>query len=139
MDIDEMQERFNEMRRKKWRKKGTTNRVSISGFVEQDDGKCFILVACDRTVIFIDPLDLKRPDGDDPYIEEVRPYADWPIDAKVYFWDENSPCKVRGFFAGVSDSGKPMRWRNGQASWTMGGRRGERETWDHAELAEDGE
>ncbi len=67
------------------------------------------------------------------YIEEVSPYADWPMDAKIRVWDDCHLTKKKAHFAGIDERGDPLTWVGGATSWT--------ETvtisWDHAELAED--
>ena len=65
-------------------------------------------------------------------IEEISPYSDWPIDAKVYVWNI-AELKFNRHFAGVSSEGKPTVWINGLTSFTSL----RKDTWDHIELADD--
>ena len=71
-------------------------------------------------------------DSSSPYIEEISPYADWPIDAKIWVWDTGSE-KMKRHFAGVSNNGKPKAWNDGYTSWTTN----TWSSWDYAELTED--
>jgi hypothetical protein len=48
---------------------------------------------------------------------EVSPYEDFKIDDKVLVWDEGG-LKHRRYFAGVSISGKPMAFVDGNTSWS---------------------
>ena len=49
---------------------------------------------------------------------EVSPYEDIPIDAKVLVRSGGLGNWHRRYFAGVSDSGKPMAWVEGTTSWS---------------------
>ena len=142
MTIDELQQKFNEMRGKKWRVAGRNERVEICGFRVDRSGRGLITVQIETApyAVYIDADSLSTVAGvgQVPFIEEVSPYADWPMDAKAWFWDEWRP-KWPAHFAGVSEDGKPMSWANGCTSWSLGFNRLAQREWDHAELAEDGE
>ena len=49
---------------------------------------------------------------------EVNPYEGIPIDAKVLVRGSGLETWHRRYFAGVSDSGKPMAWVEGTTSWS---------------------
>lgn len=134
MTIDELQERFNELRKKKWRTVYAKTPAEITGFYQCQQGDR-IVVAGGGGVWSIAPDTLSRCDFGESasYIEAVTPYADWPIDAKVLVWGEGDSEKQKRHFAGVCDDGKPLAWDSGQTSWTS-----DRSfVWDYAELAED--
>ena len=139
MNIDELQQKFNEMRRKKWRLAGRSERVEICGFRVGISGMGLISVQIETApyTVYIDADSLSTVAGvgPSPFIEEVSPYADWPVDAKVYVWDEGGP-KLKRHFAGVDDDGYPLTYVVGKTKWSSGG---EVIRWDYAELAEDGE
>ena len=133
MTIEELQERFNELRRKKWRTVSGHVNAEFIGFIFGSAYPFFIQLetgevhTVDLNLFFY--TDLSRP-----YLEEVSPYADWPIDARAYFWDGGLPAhKYKGHFAGLNDTGKPMMFAHGMTSFTkMGGTI----TFTYAELAE---
>ena len=52
---------------------------------------------------------------------EVVPFEEFSIDDKVLVWEDNILGKFRGYFAGVSDEGKPTIFRNGSDSWSNQG------------------
>ena len=136
MNIDELQQKFNEMRRKKWWTVDGAQPVEIVGFyLRHGVPMIFASIPSNNYMLYLKSLSLCA--GCPPLIEEVRPYADWPMDAKARFWNE-CDSKVRGHFAGVSEDGKPMSWANGCTSWSLGFNRLAQREWDHAELAEDG-
>ena len=141
MNIDELQQKFNEMRGKKWRLSVTKVPVSITGFWINDDGNGFIIISFGNMRIWLNAntLSTDGPLANRPFIEEVSPYADWPIDAKAYFWDEGASVRYKRHFAGVNADGRPMSWCGGCTSWTVADSDPEPFSWDHAELAEDGE
>jgi len=138
MTIDELQERFNELRGKKWRAIAGKYPVTFTGFDAGGYGpQIFIEIeqpSC-SSLLGIDPLTLSKRFHSRPLIEEISPYADWPIDARAYFWDGGLPAhKYKGHFAGLNDTGKPMMFAHGMTSFTkMGGTI----TFAYAELAED--
>lgn len=145
MNIDELQQKFNEMRGKKWRTTNGHFPAEISGFYKDKNGDSMIAVLftdeegdINEMFLFTDMLPPWLETGKPAFIEEVTPYADWPMDAKARFW---GGCHIAelGHFAGISDSGKPMAWEDGKTSWTAEGMAYAKEEWDHAELAEDGE
>ena len=133
MTIDELQERFNELRKKKWRTVYAKTPAEITGFYQCQQGDR-IVVAGGGGVWSIAPDTLSRCDFGESasYIEEVSPYADWPIDAKIWVWDEGY-TKAKRHFAGITPEGYPKAWNDGYASWTTN----TWSSWDHAELAED--
>ena len=136
MNIDELQQKFNEMRGKKWWTVDGAQPVEIVGFyLRHGVPMIFASIPSNNYMLYLKSLSLCA--GCPPLIEEVRPYADWPMDAKIRVWDEKEQRKVRGHFAGVSPTGKPMRWEGGKTSWTAEG--DYTEEYQHAELAEDGE
>ena len=137
MNIDELQQKFNERRKKKWWTVGGKESVEIAGFIRYGDDDCRIVVAYHRSGIFIDAETMRTYAGCEPFIEEVNPYADWPMDAEAWFWDGHRSNARRGHFAGVNPDGKPMCWEGGKTSWAVEG--DYTETYRHAELAEDGE
>jgi hypothetical protein len=134
MTIDELQERFDELRKKKWRTVYAKTPAEITGFYQCQQGDR-IVVAGGGGVWSIAPDTLSRCDFGESasYIEAVSPYADWPIDAKILVADSDKGPKQKRYFAGVSTNGKPMGWISGGTSWS------ESHTyeWDYAELAED--
>ena len=134
MTIDELQERFDELRKKKWRTVYAKTPAEITGFYQCQQGDR-IVVAGGGGVWSIAPDTLSRCDFGESasYIEAVSPYADWPIDAKILVADSDKGPKRKRYFAGVSTNGKPMGWICGGTSWS------ESHTyeWDYAELAED--
>ncbi len=138
MTIDELQQKFNEMHQKKWRTKGSHTAATIAGFWMNADGVGYIPVIYANQQILLN-ADTLLPCGitdDLPFIEEVGPYANWQIDAKIWVSDEDRDWRLKGHFAGIDDEGNPTIWQDGQTSWTSSG---VRDSWDHAELAEDGE
>ena len=138
MTIDELQKRFNELRGKKWRAIAGKYPVTFTGFDAGGYGpQIFIEIeqpSCSQ-LLGLDPLTLCERFHSRPLIEEISPYADWPIDARAYFWDGGLPAhKYKGHFAGLNDTGKPMMFAHGMTSFTkMGGTI----TFAYAELAED--
>ena len=140
MNIDELQQKFNEMRRKKWRTTGSHTAATIAGFRMNTDGVGYIAIIYANQHIYLN-ADTLLPCGitdDIPFIEEVSPYADWPIDAKILVWDEGETTRHKRHFAGVSKDCKPMSWVSGGTSWSNELNRPP-VIWDHAELAEDWE
>ena len=132
MTIDELQERFNELRGKKWRTVSGHVKAEFIGFIFGSAYPFFIQLETGE----VHTVDLNLffyNDSSHPYIEEDTPYADWPIDAKIWVWDTGSEKKKR-HFAGVADNGKPKAFLNGYSSWSAPLQTNE---WDHAELAED--
>ena len=140
MTIDELQKRFNELRGKKWRAIAGKYPVTFTGFDAGGYGpQIFIEIeqpSC-SSLLGIDPLTLSERFHSRPLIEEISPYADWPIDAKAYFWDEGASVRYKRHFAGVNAEGRPMSWCGGGTSWTVADSDPEPFSWDHAELAED--
>ena len=134
MTIDELKERFNELRAKKWRTVCTKTPAEVTGFYKYAGGD-YIVVTSDDDLWSVQPDTLFRYSLGErtPYIEEVSPYADWTIDAKVLVWGEGDSEKQKRHFAGVCDDGKPLAWDSGQTSWTSY----RSFVWDYAELAED--
>ena len=134
MTIDELQERFNELRAKKWRTVCTKTPAEVTGFYKYAVGD-YIVVTSDDDLWSVQPDTLFRYSLGErtPYIEEVSPYADWPIDAKILVWDEGK-TKGKRHFAGIADNGKPKAFLNGYSSWSAPLQTNE---WDYAELAED--
>ena len=139
MNIDELQQKFNEMRRKKWRLAGRSERVEICGFRVGISGMGLISVQIETApyTVYIDADSLSTVAGvgPSPFIEEVSPYADWPVDAKIRVWNLPDGEKETRHFAGVGKDGHPRAWVNGDTSHTSG----ISISWRHAELAEDGE
>ena len=136
MTIDELQERFDELRKKKWRTVYAKTPAEITGFYQCQQGDR-IVVAGGGGVWSIAPDTLSRCDFGESasYIEAVSPYADWPIDAKVLVWYDGSVTKSKRFFAGVNERGRPLTWIDGATSWSTTA--GYKTSWDYAELAED--
>ena len=131
MIIDELQERFNELRGKKWRTVHLHKHAEFVGFLYNPvDPR--VMVNIDHQIVWL-LLDLSGPNNPGfPIIEEVSPYADWPIDAKIWVWDQADE-KAKRHFAGIADNGKPNAFLNGYTSWTTS----KTNEWDHAELADD--
>ena len=132
MTIDELQERFNELRGKKWRTVSGHVNAEFVGFIFGSAYPFFI----QRETGEVHTVDLNLffyTDSSSPYIEEISPYADWPIDAKIWVWDTGSE-KMKRHFAGIADNGKPKAFLNGYSSWSAPLQTNE---WDYAELAED--
>ena len=136
MDIDELQQKFNEMRKKKWRMVDGRQPVEITGFFIDSSNRPVIVGGTEYSVFNVNPETLYCIYSGVLVIEEVRPYHDWPIDAKAWFWDEGSSKKHKGYFAGVHVDGRPTSWYGGRTSWTASNQFGF-VVWDHAELAED--
>ena len=136
MTIDELQERFNELRGKKWRTIAGKYPVTFTGFDVGGYGQqIFIEIeqpSCSK-LLGLDPLTLCERFHSRPLIEEDTPYADWPIDAKIWVWDTGSE-KMKRHFAGIADNGKPKAFLNGYSSWSAPLQTNE---WDYAELAEE--
>jgi hypothetical protein len=63
---------------------------------------------------------------------EVSPYADFKIDDKVFVWDEKE-YKVKRHFAGISELGEPLTWRDGLTSFTTN----EKTAWNNCEKYND--
>ena len=61
MNIDELQQKFNEMRKKKWWTVGGKEPVEIAGFIRYGDDDCRIVVAYHRSGIFIDAETMRMP------------------------------------------------------------------------------
>ena len=135
MNIDELQQKFNEMRKKKWWTVGDKESVEIAGFIRYGDDDCRIVVAYHRSGIFIDAETMRTYAGCEPFIEEANPYVDWPMDAKIRVWNLPDGVKEARHFAGENDDGLPLAWVNCCTSHTTG----ITAVWSHAELAEDGE
>ena len=135
MNIDELQQKFNEMRGKKWRTVEGHIPATISGLWITLQGDCCIAIIYGRTSLWLhaDTLLPIGGDADDPYIEEASPYADWPMDAKIRVWNLPDGEKETRHFAGVGKDGHPRAWVNGDTSHTSG----ISISWRHAELAED--
>ena len=131
MNIDELQKRFNELRGKKWRTVSGHVKAEFIGFIL---GSSYpFSIQLENGKVHAINLDLfSFTDSLSPYIEEVTPYADWPIDAKIWVWNGNE-SKRKGYFAGISHNGKVMAWVGGSTSWSECNKC----EWDHAELAED--
>ena len=131
MTIDELQERFNELRKKKWRTVSGHVKAEFTGF--RFDAVYPFFIQLETGEVHTINLNLFFfTDSSRPYIEEVSPYANWPIDAKVWVWGDNKNKRKR-YFAGIHEDGRPMAWIGGATSWsdpTVF-------VWDHAELAED--
>lgn len=51
-------------------------------------------------------------------IRELTPFDNLPIDTKVFVWDRERKDGMRGYFAGISEHGKPMVWSFGRTSWS---------------------
>ena len=137
MNIDELQARFNEMRGKKWRTLASHETAKITGFFINGTGVPFISVVIGPAHRAVDPNSLKLDEcRDRPFIEEISPYADWPMDAKIRVWNsaDDDNVKEARHFAGENDDGLPLAWVNGGTSHTTG----ITAVWSHAELAEDG-
>jgi len=136
MNIDELQERFNELRGKKWRVAGRNERVEICGFRVDRSGRGLITVQIETApyAVYIDADSLSTVAGvgQVPFIEEVSPYADWKIDAPVKYWD--GPHERHGHYAGTDDNGNATVWDFGGTSWTTQSRF---PAPDFVELAED--
>ena len=76
--------------------------------------------------------DLREFDYDDhPAIKENSPYADWPMDAKVRYWD--GAYERHAHYAGTDENGNATVWRSWGTSWTTQ----ERFCPEFVELAED--
>ena len=135
MNIDELQQKFNEMRKKKWWTVGGKESVEIAGFIRYGDDDCRIVVAYHRSGIFIDAETMRTYAGCEPFIEEANPYVDWPMGAKIRVWNLPDDVKEARHFAGENDDGLPLAWVNGCTSHTTS----ITAVWSHAELAEDGE
>ena len=133
MNIDELQERFNEMRRKKWWTVDKGQPAEIVGFyINHGVPMIFASIPGNNYMLYLKSLSLCA--GCPPFIEEVSPYADWPMDAKIRVWNFSADEKEARHFAGVNDDGLPLAWVNGCTSHTTG----ITAVWSHAELAEDG-
>ena len=133
MTIEELQERFNELRGKKWRTVIGHVKAEFIGFIFGSAYPFFIQLETGE----VHTVDLNLffyNNSSHPYIEEVTPYADWPIDAKALFWNTGEK-KCKGHFAGVNSFGKPLRFIAGMTSFTND--MCELAIYDHAELAED--
>ena len=133
MTIDELQERFNELRGKKWRTVSGHVKAEFIGFIFGSAYPFFIQLETGE----VHTVDLNLffyNDSSHPYIEEDTPYADWPIDCKVLVWDDGyTDEKQCRHFAGVGNYGKPRTWVNGNTSWSTD----EMIAWDHAKRVED--
>ena len=131
MTIDELQKRFNELRGKKWRTVIGHVKAEFIGFIF---GSAYpFSIQLENGKVHAINLDLfSFTDSSSHYIEEISPYADWPIDAKIWVWDTGSE-KMKRHFAGVSNNGKPKAFLNGYSSWSAPLQTNE---WDYAELAE---
>ena len=131
MTIDELQEQFNELRGKKWRTVSGHVKAEFTGF--RFDAVYPFFIQLETGEVHTINLNLFFfTDSSRPYIEEVSPYADWSIDAKVWVWNDGK-TKGKRYFAGIHEDGRPMAWIDGATSWsdpTVF-------VWDHAELAED--
>ena len=137
MTIDELQERFNELRKRKFRTIADKCPVTFTGFDVGGYGPVLFVEITYPTfsrVLGIDPMILGERFKKRPLIEEVTPYADWPIDAKARFWDIEGYGKRKGQFAGIDDYGNPLAWRYGQTSFTSDSGT---VPYKYAELAED--
>ena len=131
MTIDELQERFNELRKKKWRTVSGHVKAEFTGF--RFDAVYPFFIQLETGEVHTINLNLFFfTDSSRPYIEEVSPYANWPIDAKVLVWGENKN-KNKRYFAGIHEDGRPMAWIGGATSWSDP----TTFVWDYAELAED--
>ena len=129
MTIDELQERFNELRGKKWKGIDIDGAVEFTGFeYVGENSKIKFRVGNDTYTVYANRF------YEANIIEEVSPYADWPIDAKALFWNTGEK-KCKGHFAGVNSFGKPLRFIAGMTSFTND--MCELAIYDHAELAED--
>ena len=132
MTIEELQERFNELRAKKWQTSDYRKEpVELIGFTLADPRYPLHISFGGKTRALTFDLMLTNSDKA-PFIEEVSPYADWPIDAKIWVWDEGY-TKAKRHFAGITPEGYPKAWNDGYASWTTN----TWSSWDHAELADD--
>ncbi len=133
MNIDELQKRFNELRAKKWVRVSDGLKAEFIGFRLHTFYPFFIQLGTGETHSLTSNLSFL--DGvAAPYIREVSPYADWPIDAKAIFWDRDSEDrKLKGHFAGINDAGYPKMYANGTTSFTNGCGIF---AYHHAELAE---
>ena len=130
MTIDELQERFNELRKKKWRTVSGHVKAEFTGF--RFDAVYPFFIQLETGEVHTINLNLFFfTDSSRPYIEEVSPYANWPIDAKVLVWGENKN-KNKRYFAGIHEDGRPMAWIGGATSWSDP----TTFVWDYAELAE---
>jgi hypothetical protein len=63
---------------------------------------------------------------------EISPYSDFKIDDKVLAWDDKS-YKVKRYFAGISELGEPLTWKDGQTSFTTN----EKTAWENCEKYND--
>ena len=136
MNVDELQARFNELRGKKFRTIADKRPITFAGFYAGGYGPCIFVEITYPTFskkIEIDPMSLGERFKTRPIIEEVSPYTDWPIDAKVLVWNEGGSLKYKRYFAGVDQNGKPLAWDDGTTSWTNT----TKIAWDYAELVED--
>ena len=69
---------------------------------------------------------------------EIKPYDHIKVDDKVLVWDDDNPIqKFKRYFAGVSDSNKPMTWKHGSTSWSIDKDLDTTNSWDECELVED--
>ncbi len=138
MTVDELQQKFNEMRQSNWRTKGSHTAATIAGFWMNADGVGYIaIIYADRHLsLNADTLIACGMAADLPFIEEVSPCADWPMDAKVWVEDEDRDWRIKGHFAGVDEEGEPTIWQDGETSWTT--KSGVKDSWFRAELAEGG-
>jgi hypothetical protein len=120
MTIDELQERFNELRKRKFRTIADKCPVTFTGFDVGGYGPVLFVEITYPTfsrVLGIDPMILGERFKKRPLIEEVTPYADWPIDAMALFWNSGEN-KIKGHFAGVARNGKPTMFFLGMTSFT---------------------
>lgn len=116
----ELQAKFESYSKKQWI---TTNYGIPARFlgVLKNSEQPFILVASSledgKETVFTLREDLREFDYDDhPAIKENSPYADWPMDAKVRYWD--GAYERHAHYAGTDENGNATVWRSWGTSWT---------------------
>ena len=135
MNVAELQQRFNEIRTKKWRMVEHKEPVEPVGFRWLPSSAVVIFASSVSNRLYsIEAGSLAEflsPEHS-PFIEEISPYAGWPMDAKIRVWNLPGDAKEARHFAGENDEGLPLAWLNGCTSHTTN----ITAVWCHAELVE---
>ncbi len=118
MNFEELQVRFDELAAKQWRTIRSHLPARFVGVYRSDTPYIIAVMRPEgyEVVEYLTP-DLKSGILLFPYIEEVPPYADWPIDTKILVSRDGKDWKKR-YFAGVDKSGHPAAFADGATSWS---------------------
>ena len=130
----ELQAKFESYSKKRWAAVNDGLPVRFIGFLKNSEQPFVVAKEFDDggESVFTLREDLRMSELDEcPLIKETGPYADWPMDAKVKYWD--GAYERHAHYAGTDENGNATVWRSWGTSWTTQ----ERFCPEFVELAED--